>query len=515
MTRTLVIGLDGCSWNVLEPLLDSGELPALAAIVKRGASGVLESTIPFSTGPAWASLATGASPAAHGIYDLAMPDEHDVLRPATRKDMRVPTYYERLGREGRRSVLINFPIDQGGCEGAVIVNSWVTDDDARRILPVGRRVRYRRLLESYSVVPKDPRDLEELCRLEEARFDLARELFLSEQWDHFYVLFSSPDWLSHMALGRFLSGKQDGREAFLKLYRQLDRYIGWLVDHAPDALVFVLSAHGQREEVAILRSNMILRDLGLAALRPRKALPNRDGTAAPAARATIRVPGALSRYRGNSRLRPLALATKKAARRSLSIELTGSSYAVDRSASGAYVPTDAAFAVYASRRDTRELALLADALRAAKLEDGSNAVDGVWTPEELYGRRDPDGPALLFAPAPGVRPSAAVKDRVIDFPADRGRGCHDRDGIFILAGPGVRASAGGRASIYDVAPTLLWSSGVAVPSDADGGVLLEHFDELLVRRRPVRLATAGGLGSRALSTEPAEVLHRLEKLGYI
>ncbi len=64
--RTLAIGLDGCSWNVLDPLLETGELPTLARLRAEGAHGVLESTVPFYTGPAWASFATACSPAAHG-----------------------------------------------------------------------------------------------------------------------------------------------------------------------------------------------------------------------------------------------------------------------------------------------------------------------------------------------------------------------------------------------------------------------------------------------------------------
>ena len=70
--RTIAIGLDGCSWNVLDPLLETGQLPNLAALRDRSAHGVLESTIPFFTGAAWASYATGCSPAAHGIYDFMM-----------------------------------------------------------------------------------------------------------------------------------------------------------------------------------------------------------------------------------------------------------------------------------------------------------------------------------------------------------------------------------------------------------------------------------------------------------
>ena len=204
--RTLALGLDGCSWNVLEPLLDSGELPNLSYLSEGATRGVLESTIPFHTGAAWASFATGASPAAHGVYDFMMLRDDGRLSVATQRDLRRTTYYQQLGAQGRRSVLINLPLDQNGCEGAIIVNSWLTDDESRRILPLGRRGHYERLLSAYRCFPEDPSNLDELCEIEQARFDLARELFLAEDWDHFFCLFSSTDWLGHTATGHLLSG---------------------------------------------------------------------------------------------------------------------------------------------------------------------------------------------------------------------------------------------------------------------------------------------------------------------
>src|SRR5438270_1149993 len=159
LARTLTIGLDGCSWNVLDPLLDAGELPNIASLRLEGASGVLESTVPFFTGPAWASYATGASPVAHGIYDFMMLRSDGRLSVANQGDLRRKPYYQQLGEEGKRSVLVNLPLDQFGSEGTVIVNSWLTDDDARRILPVGRRDRYTRLLAAYRTFPTDPSNL--------------------------------------------------------------------------------------------------------------------------------------------------------------------------------------------------------------------------------------------------------------------------------------------------------------------------------------------------------------------
>lgn len=515
--RTLALGFDGCSWNVLEPLLESGELPNLSALVEAGSRGVLESTIPFYTGPAWASFATGSSPAAHGVYDFMMLREDGKLSVARRDDLRRKTYYQQLGEEGKSCVLINLPIDQDGCEGAVIVNSWLTDDQARRILPVGKQTRYSRLLSAYRTFPTNPSDIEELCEIEQARFDLARELFLGESWDHFFCLFSSTDWLGHQATGFALSGDPDARRRMLRLYRQLDGYVGWFVEHAPDAVVVVLSDHGQCEEEAVVRVNAVLHDLGLIRLlggETRQPDPffvsGRDKP-----RATIKVPAALGRHRTNRVIRPLAVRLKRALRRGLDVELTRTSYAIDRAASRAFSPTDASFAVYARGVDNGDVRRIREALLAVRLPDGRPAIETVGTPEELYGRADSLGPTLLFVPAHGVRVSAMIKDRAVDPASAPGRGCHQRDGIVIVGGAHARQGDLGRCSIYDVAPTLLWAMGAGIPEGGDGRVLFEAFDDLLAAQ-PVREVGGGWVEAEGTSSEYSdEVARRLKALGYI
>ena len=515
--RTLVLGFDGCSWNVLEPLLETGELPYLSTLRETGSSGVLESTIPFFTGPAWASYATGSSPAAHGVYDFMMLREDGGLSVARRDDLRRKTYYQQLGEEGKSSVLINLPIDQDGCEGAVIVNSWLTDDQARRILPMGKQARYSRLLAAYKTFPTNPNDIDELCAIEQARFDLARELFLGESWDHFFCLFSSTDWLGHQATGVALSGDSDARRHMLRLYKQLDRYVGWFMERAPDASVILLSDHGQNEEVAVLRVNAVLHDLGFISLLE----SDRSGkdpffvSRRKKARATIRVPATVGRHRMNPLVRPFAVTLKRALRGGLGVELTRASYAVDRMASRAFSPTDASFAIYARDVQNGDLEEISKALLAVRLPDGRPAVDWVGTPEELYGRSDPGGPALLFAPALGVRPSAMIKDRVLDPASARGRGCHQRDGILMVGGAHAVHGDLGRCTIYDIAPTLLWTMGAGIPGEGDGRVLFEAFDELMAAQ-PVREVGGGWVEADQTAHEYSdEVARRLKALGYI
>nr|NIN63595.1 hypothetical protein [Anaerolineae bacterium]NIN93931.1 hypothetical protein [Anaerolineae bacterium]NIQ76964.1 hypothetical protein [Anaerolineae bacterium] len=44
MRRLLVIGLDGATWDMLRPLTNSGELPALKQLMDTGTWGGLTST---------------------------------------------------------------------------------------------------------------------------------------------------------------------------------------------------------------------------------------------------------------------------------------------------------------------------------------------------------------------------------------------------------------------------------------------------------------------------------------
>jgi hypothetical protein len=194
------------------------------------------------------------------------------------------------------------------------------------------------------------------------------------------------------------------------------------------------------------------------------------------------------------------------------------STAVDRGSSRAFSPTDASFAVYVRDGGEEHLDRIREAFLAVRLADGRPAIDDVWTPEELYGRTAGRwGPSLLFSPAPGVRPSAAIKDLVVEPPGARGRGCHQRDGILMLGGPQVVGADLGRALIYDIAPTMLWAMNSGVPAGGDGRVLTEAFEPSFVAGSPIRHVDPPSAlgGERQHADEPEEVARRLKALGYI
>ena len=60
ISRLLVIGLDGATFDVLLPLIQDGTMPNLAALMHKGCWGNLSSTTPPFTAAAW-STAEGSS----------------------------------------------------------------------------------------------------------------------------------------------------------------------------------------------------------------------------------------------------------------------------------------------------------------------------------------------------------------------------------------------------------------------------------------------------------------------
>jgi predicted AlkP superfamily phosphohydrolase/phosphomutase len=66
--HVMVVGLDGLTLTRLLPLVKAGQLPTFARLIQSGAYGILRSVTNMTTGPTWASFATGCQPAEHGIW---------------------------------------------------------------------------------------------------------------------------------------------------------------------------------------------------------------------------------------------------------------------------------------------------------------------------------------------------------------------------------------------------------------------------------------------------------------
>ena len=119
-SRVVVLGLDSVSWKMLDPLLDDGALPHLAALRDRGMSAEMTTVKPVISPPNWTSIATGRSPRAHGITSFF----------ADRRHVRVPTVWERLSAAGLKvgvyDYLVTWP--PRAVPGGFMIPGWLRRD---------------------------------------------------------------------------------------------------------------------------------------------------------------------------------------------------------------------------------------------------------------------------------------------------------------------------------------------------------------------------------------------------
>lgn len=68
--KVALVGLDGADWQVLRPMIDKGELPAFAGMMKNGATASLATFPDSNSAVIWTSIYTGALPDRHGVLDF-------------------------------------------------------------------------------------------------------------------------------------------------------------------------------------------------------------------------------------------------------------------------------------------------------------------------------------------------------------------------------------------------------------------------------------------------------------
>ncbi len=127
--QTVLIGLDGATFSVLDPLMDEGVMPFLKQFTASGARAELRSVIPPLTPPAWTSLMTGRSPGQHGVFDFFRkdaPDNHHI-RFMTSRDVGCETIWATVDRHGMRATVLNFPLTfpPPPINGNVVSGGWL------------------------------------------------------------------------------------------------------------------------------------------------------------------------------------------------------------------------------------------------------------------------------------------------------------------------------------------------------------------------------------------------------
>ncbi len=127
-TRAVIIGIDSADWTMIDMLIEEGGMPNLAALKERGAWGEIDTLTDIPLSPViWTSVATGVSPAKHGVTWF-MVDQPDGTRvPVRSSNRKTEAIWNIVDREGLNSRVVgwwaSYPAEP--LENGVIVSDAV------------------------------------------------------------------------------------------------------------------------------------------------------------------------------------------------------------------------------------------------------------------------------------------------------------------------------------------------------------------------------------------------------
>lgn len=539
--RVFVIGLDGATFDLLEPMMDDGLLPHLSDLVSSGTTGRLHSTTPPTSPSAWTTFFTGMNPGKHGVFGFQMPLSARFKRGLVdSQTIATSKLWHYIGRAGRTVGLVNVPMTYPvePVPGFMVAGMLTPDTDRVFTHPPSLSREIKEALGEYIIdVAVGPNSdplaaLQRVHRAAAIRME-AIEYLLNRYKipDLFVAVFVAMDRIQHL-FWKYLDPREPMyetetaaslRRQVCSCYTQLDSFIGRIRTRlGRDSLLILMSDHGFGPLHGWFYGNIWLARKGLLELKPSAAAKTwllRRLNVPLMGKAMRHMP----RY-GLRRIKPNSLAM---------INWSSTrAYCAAATDQGIYINVHGRepFGIVHEGSEYEGVCdrLCEELKRLTHPVSGAPLVDQVWRREELYA-----GPIQEGAPDLIVKMQeyavlvneSLIRDESFLSLSDKPVGSHRLDGVLVLKGPTIKQGhtlSGAR--IMDLAPTILYAMGLRVPEDMDGCVLLDSFDPEYAAMHPPEYAPAGGyLGSvdgdgegHAYDDSDAETIkERLRGLGYL
>jgi len=546
--KVLIIGLDGATFDVINPLIEEGLMPNLAKLIERGASGPMLSTIPPISGPSWLSLATGMKPEKISVYDFCNRKDNSYrLQGITSTDYAGRAIWDYLGKTGKLVGILNYPL----CRPPYRVNGFMSaglgasqdseftfPPDLKRELNKAAGGKYELMISYHNVRYNDTGlFLDDLQRILTKKLRAAAYLLKEKQWDFFWVVLSETDWLQHIMWrhideGHPLHEGENSRkfqQRFKKLWHTIDEAIGeFHIIAGEEANLVVLSDHGFGPNEEIFKLNAWLEREGYLV---RRRFAGR--VLHRAKKGICSLAKLVARGLKWHRLLPkLYEQGRKLKNEQFVRSVLGQ---IDLEKSTAFDPghTIPFGGIYINDRlvqTPREKRGLIHEV-ATKLEDWgvkNNVKVEIWQGHNFDNQISHKGPDLLVGIDNWkcVMPKDQFDGELFERRpySPRHTGSHRMNGIFIAAGPDIQDCAIATVSTCDIAPMILYLFNEPIPANMDGRVVNDIVTAEYLARHPIKLQSevqddkrAGAISdAKRMTDEERNTLQRqLKDLGYM
>jgi predicted AlkP superfamily phosphohydrolase/phosphomutase len=527
--RVLVIGIDGATFKVIDPLIKDGCLPNIAQIMSKGVKGILNSTLPTVSPVAWTSFMTGKNPDKHQIFDFSSKIEGTYkFKMNSAKDRKATPFWMNLSENNRRVLVIGvtmtYPPDPvngymvsglGAPPDVSIESCTHPSEFAKEIV---------NMFGEYRTVPKA--DLRKLSVSDsekrkyirgifdqiDYRVNLFKYMWQKEKFDLSMVFFLDTDGISHYFWKYMDSSHKKYQKgifsnAIYKVYEKIDCAIGELLTIIDDDTdVVIVSDHGFGCLNRVIFLNNWLESNGY--------LMFKDDSLSSMVFSRIK-----------------SLIKRRNPRLQKEIDWQKTKAFFSGTVGNIYINLkgrDPQGIVPSEKYDNLCDEISDNLLNLVDPETEERIVDRVYKkrelfPDEFIGR----APDLILSFRQGF--SVVGEEIRLHHLSDKGEiivdsnnwsGTHEPEGVFMACGKDIKKGETVQdANIIDIAPTLLYLLGSTIPESYDGQVLKYIFRTDFLKKNPISYIKdddESHIDSEVYNEDENEKLRKqLRDLGYI
>ena len=506
MSKVVVIGIDGATWNLLMPWIEDGNLPNLRNLYQKGAFANLESTIPPLTPPAWTSAFTGVNPGKHNIYDFIYYDGYEKKITFSNHRKR-DCLWNYIGEYNKKSIILNVPgtYPPEKINGIMISGMGTPSTNSNFTYPQDIK---KHLIDNHYIIEygsvrewaENKADfISNVNRMTEIRGNTIRYLMRSFEWDIFSTILVSIDRLQHIYWKTDGKGNliEDDYQILKDAYKKMDEVCGEIINiTGNDKYIFVISDHGFGPiDKGVFLNNYLLDHNYLSFQKKsflKRTVLNQSNL--------VNIVGKID-----------DLGLRKAVNKIIPSNMRAKVYdgagmgLIDWSKTIAWYGTTSGHAIHINLKGRQPDGVVeqddynnvCDQIiqKLYELKDqntGGNVIKKCYNRENVYsGPFLKNAPDIIIEPEKGYTLQDGFGESIIGFPREgsvRRYGDHEKYGIFMCYGPEIVEGMDlGMLSICDVYPTILHMLQIPLPNDLDGRVISEMFKEdSIMSQREVR-----------------------------
>lgn len=467
----IVLGLDGATFSLIEPWVESGHLPTFEHLLEESVHGKLESTVPEITVPAWPAFATGREPPDFDMYGFTHFNRETRENDLSHDEFIPGKMWDVIDDQGGTSVVFNIPgsYPWQAIDGTIIAAAPEYKDEYAH--PPERWAELTNLVGGYKLrndKQAGSRAYVDLSlELVDKRFKAFEHFIRKDDPDLAVGLIRATDRVAHHYWGDKSVPPASLDNPLFEVYRRVDERLGEFLDAHTDENIVLISDHGFEKVRLNFAINVVLERAGLVALtnsggKTKAAL----GSARDIASDVLTRVGLLTFAR---KVVPESTLTGLPSGDALGLDNALSTGRIDWNKTRAIADVGQKTAmVYALDDDPDEIDRICDEVEAS-LRDAAdrNGLDFWFRQHNRGGPHTPD--ICMIIETPEVHASSRFDVNEALFEVDTSG--HAREGIFFAYGPSFREGTVEGAALTDVAPTVLHALGYQLPSSMSGDVL--------------------------------------------